>query len=817
MTNEKGFAAYALLGHVADDMVVDALLPEDRGAGVAPVKKERPRRLSAFFESGWGVAIICALVAVSVMGGIIWAGNQPGTGVPPGGTVEPESQTTDENMMPPLYEEPNRTMLLVWSDGIGCKPKRFMVWSELNYMDKNGMGQGTTADGLGFLGTIRQEGEKLDLPKASFIREIASQNGRIYGISLDPEYILRQVTVYDMNLTEVYTESITESWETWDYVGCMNALASGEYYVSFYVTHDGSESLGDVHNCGQDYAFILSVTDTAETTRSCTVKTDKDRYEWGNPYYFTATLTSTVEGAYLQVDDPDAWLLVNLDTGERGSVGGIDTPYDTLIAPASPASYASSSYPLYFDWKTTPPGRYRLTYTGIELGEGEVYPFCDFEIYEPPLQSDVHILTFLYCSDTFLRDDYFVEEQHDGGGLSSAIYEREMMVEQAVGVELLYHDGGDFLNYGDELKTSVLAGDDTYAVVMTHNVYGITDLMTASILTDLAEMDERQEIHLNADYWDKAIMEDVSLGGHLFVGYNDFLLPNHHMVVFNRSMYAPYVDTEGNLYDHVRAGDWTLEKMADVSALVSGQNADGEIVYGFGSNGGQQLFAFVPAGGVKVVDKKDDGIPYVAGVADTHDRWASLIEWVYDLCNADNAYDWQENLVSPGQNHNILSSGRVLLSLASTSEYRLLHGRAETYGVLPYPKYDKAQAGYHTLYYGGMLGVTTAVRDTAVVGRTLDLLARHAQPVHTAFAETVLGMSAKDAPDDIQMLEIMEDTMTSDLIYVVYNEGYGDPLFNCMFRRLTAWNKEQTAEVMQSAAKQYDRYLGKIYEKVADD
>lgn len=370
------------------------------------------------------------------------------------------------------------------------------------------------------------------------------------------------------------------------------------------------------------------------------------------------------------------------------------------------------------------------------------------------------------------------------------------------------------MNYGDELKASVLAGDDTYAVVMTHNAYGMTDLMTASILTDLAEMNERHEIHLNAGYWDKAIMEDVSLGGHMYVGYNDFLLPNHHMVVFNRSMYAPYVDMEGNLYDHVRAGDWTLEKMAYVAALVSGQNADGEIVYGFGSNGGQQLFAFVLAGGVKVVDKKEDGIPYVAGVADTHDRWASLIEWVYDLCNADNAYDWQENLVSPGQNHKILSSGRVLLSLASTSEYRTLQGRATTYGVLPYPKYDEAQTDYHTLYYGGMLGVTTAVRDTAIVGRTLDLLARHANPVHAAFAETVLGTSAEDAPDDVRMLEIMENTMTSDLIYVAYDDGYGDPLFNCMFRRLTAWNKEQTAEAMQSAAEKYDRYLQKMHERI---
>ena len=682
MKNEKGFVAYHVLDSVADDLLLDALLPEDKGGVVMSPKKERPRRFFAFIQSGWGVAIVCALVAVSVMVGILWAGNRPGPVTPPAGTAEPESDPVTQEI-----------------------------------------------------------------------------------------------------LTDESQESPAETSEP----------------VTVFVP--------------------------TEITRSCTLRTDGSRYEWGGNNVY-ATLTSTEAGAILDIGD-ESWQLRNLETGEYVPVAwavvdyGVTTNANgdrSLIIPKSSTAFAKYQNVLRFDWENTPPGRYRLTYTGVELAEGEEYPYYDFEIYESPLQSDVHTLTFLYCSDTFLRDDYFVEEQHNGGGLSSAIYEREMMVEQAMDLELLCHDGGDFLNYGDELKTSVLSGDDTYAVVMTHNVYGMTDLMTASILTDLAEMNERQEIHLNSDYWDKAMMEDVSLGGHMYVGYNDFLLPNHHMVVFNRSMYAPYVDMEGNLYDHVRAGDWTLEKMADVAALVSGQNADGEIVYGFGSNGGQQLFAFVPAGGVKVVDKRDDGIPYVAGVADTHDRWASLIEWVYDLCNADNAYDWQENLVSPGQNYNILSSGRVLLSLASTSEYRTLQGRATTYGVLPYPKYDEAQTDYHTLYYGGMLGVTTAVRDTAVVGRTLDLLARHAQPVHTAFAETVLGTSAENAPDDIQMLEIMEDTLTSDLIYVAYDDNYGNhPLFNCMFLRLNAWNKEQTAEAMQSAAKQYDRYLEKIHEKVADE
>ncbi len=378
MTNEKGFAVYALLGHVADDMIVDALLPEDRGAGVAPVKKERPRRLSAFFESGWGVAVICALVAVSVMGGIIWAGNRPGPVTPPGGTVESDESP---DTPPPVEDVPDEGRVIEIMDIRGLyEPVSFFVWSQDMTEDENGMGQGVTADGLGFLGTMTYTDKMPELPEVSFVKNEALAG--YFGILRQRDRVVERVTVYDMDMKEVLTETVGEDW---NYSQCMRALTEGRYYVSLYVTHKE----GSTHSCGSDYAYLLTVTGDVEITKNCTVKTDKDRYEWGNPYYFTATLTSTVEGAYLQVDDPDAWLLVNLDTGERGSVGGIDTPYDTLIAPASPASYARSSYPLYFDWKTTPPGRYRLTYTGTELSEGEEYPYYDFEIYYDVASIDV--------------------------------------------------------------------------------------------------------------------------------------------------------------------------------------------------------------------------------------------------------------------------------------------------------------------------------------------------------------------------------------------------------------------------------------------
>ena len=74
------------------------------------VKAERrkgPSAFSRFMNSGWGVAAVCALVAVSVMGGIIWAGNQPGVN-PPVVTPE-ESETVVETTRPVIWPEMNET------------------------------------------------------------------------------------------------------------------------------------------------------------------------------------------------------------------------------------------------------------------------------------------------------------------------------------------------------------------------------------------------------------------------------------------------------------------------------------------------------------------------------------------------------------------------------------------------------------------------------------------------------------------------------------------------------------------------------------
>ena len=103
-----------------DLFIAEAEIPEaHRSAVILPTPKQKGR-FSQFINSGWGVAIICALVAVSVMGGIIWAGNRPdGPGIrPPVGNQYTEDLTFEQETMqtidPPAAEIAAKAPEIAW-------------------------------------------------------------------------------------------------------------------------------------------------------------------------------------------------------------------------------------------------------------------------------------------------------------------------------------------------------------------------------------------------------------------------------------------------------------------------------------------------------------------------------------------------------------------------------------------------------------------------------------------------------------------------------------------------------------------------------
>ena len=84
-------------------------------------------------------------------------------------------------------------------------------------------------------------------------------------------------------------------------------------------------------------------------------------------------------------------------------------------------------------------------------------------------------------------------------------------------------------------------------------------------------------------------------------------------------------------------------------------------------------------------------------------------------------------------------------------------------GVLPYPLWDSNQDSYKTLSWNGVLGIPTTVKNDAMVGDVIEMLAWFSEPVNTAFYETLLGSKVADAPEDVEMLQ--------DLVVSAVNEA----------------------------------------------
>ncbi len=82
--------AFDVIGEVRESLITESLEWLDATAAlVFTPKKESP--LLRFMRSGWGVAVICAVVSLSVLGGIIWAGQKdPVSPVTPSDTTQTE-------------------------------------------------------------------------------------------------------------------------------------------------------------------------------------------------------------------------------------------------------------------------------------------------------------------------------------------------------------------------------------------------------------------------------------------------------------------------------------------------------------------------------------------------------------------------------------------------------------------------------------------------------------------------------------------------------------------------------------------------------
>ena len=274
MTNENGLSVFELLSDLDDDLVAAAVLPED-GVGAAPTRRGRGLlRIPDFMNNGWVAAVLSVVVALSVLGFIIRAGqmhgkneadnalwpsydmeNAPSKGGGPWKDVEDAVQDVAGNGKEPgevaegvtpeldAPESADATAVTVTCQpfSLSLAPRRdgYMLWNETWY--DGGM---VCAEGMG------AEGRLLEI--RSDLKNLTVNEHAAVSVTLSDE----SETLLAVTVCNAAGERIARGVDA----SILSELAAGEYFVVLSVKSRGSyipEADTYETNC-YEYAFMLN-------------------------------------------------------------------------------------------------------------------------------------------------------------------------------------------------------------------------------------------------------------------------------------------------------------------------------------------------------------------------------------------------------------------------------------------------------------------------------------------------------------------------------------------------------------------------------
>jgi len=424
--------------------------------------------------------------------------------------------------------------------------------------------------------------------------------------------------------------------------------------------------------------------------------------------------------------------------------------------------------------------------------------------------------TAVYCQDIFQKGYFFVDEDNrqEGNDLDDRLYEREILVEEYLNVDIVPIDGGSYTDYTTNFEMAVISGTDDYQMLMTHAYYGLSKLITTDILYDMSEL---ESLNLQADYWNEGMMEELAVDGAMYLGYNDFCLAHTMVITFNKTMYEPFVQANGDLYQLVRDSEWTLDKMMETASLINEEGDSATKRYGFVGFAWVPFISFETASDIKIADRDENGDFYVvASNSKNNAKLVLLHEKLFDFCKENYVYAYAPGELAASAKVPTtpitLDEERSLLSLASNYDLVTLAGTGVKFGVLPYPKYEKTQESYRHLNWNGYVAVASSIKNEEMVSDVMEVLAWYSAPVKTVFYEKLLGKKIANAPDDAEMLEIVWKTQVTD-VGLVYSSVHSsmDTIVYAIPQCICLYDQRELTSFIRSAARTANKQLQGLF------
>jgi len=365
----------------------------------------------------------------------------------------------------------------------------------------------------------------------------------------------------------------------------------------------------------------------------------------------------------------------------------------------------------------------------------------------------------------------FVEEEN-GEILNDTIFKRNQDAMEKYNFKITEKvDAADPSSY---ISNTVMAGEDEYDAVLMR--LDIAKNVDNGILWNLLALP-----NLNTEklYWDQNLVRDVALKGNLPFINGDILVTDDEstmILTYNRPMAEDFKIE--NLYDVVRAGKWTVDKMLSCMKLVNEDlDANGtwdeNDRYGlmFANNAAAAPYFGAFDVYLYEMDEKS-GEPVFTGKSErAHTAFEKMNSILSDTTLS---FDWSKITQNTSVViANMLGNKQALFQSMVLSMVRRNYRDIELdFGILPLPKFDEAQAEYGTIVNLAtpFISVPVTVSEPETVGFILEALAAASGDVTETYYSVCMESKYTRDEESYEMIELARQKLTYDMGFV-YNWG----------------------------------------------
>lgn len=398
-----------------------------------------------------------------------------------------------------------------------------------------------------------------------------------------------------------------------------------------------------------------------------------------------------------------------------------------------------------------------------------------------PTEMDYNGEAFYILSAGNMAHEDFTIEEESTLPLENARYKLVSLVEANYNVDIIEevkvgYSSASSGSPGPGFTTitqNVAAGECQYDLALIAG-YDVSQLACNGQLYDLNSVNSTENggIDLTKPWWDQNAVESLSIKDVTFFTTGEITTSDNDtafVIIFNKKLANDYQIEDP--YQLVKDGEWTINKLTEISKLVSEDlNQDGkmDLADRFGLLiWDDSVVGIVNAAGERCCIINDLGeIEMTIYNETTLTALSDYFEIAYDN---EHAIRYQRLITSTAQERQFWQEDHGLFWTTWMGQIPALREMESDFGILPYPKLTTAQESYHSTiapYNSQYICVPLVQNDVERTGIITEALAYYGNRIVTPvyYDINLTGQSLRDEESE-EMLDIIFDTLVYDIGY----------------------------------------------------